>query len=111
VWSDVYWSVHWLQASPDAIDLLTKMLVFNPAKRITVEDALSHPFLKDLHSVRDEPVASESFDFDFERDYPEEIPKPALQDLMYRQVLGINEEERKRAARVAAASATKGTTS
>jgi hypothetical protein len=46
-----------------------------------------------------------------QRDYPEEIPKPALQDLMYRQVLGINEEERKRAARVAAASATKGTTS
>lgn len=28
-----------------ALDLLRRMLAFNPAKRITVDDALRHPFL------------------------------------------------------------------
>ncbi len=31
--------------SPDAIDLLSRMLTFNPAKRISVDAALRHPFL------------------------------------------------------------------
>jgi len=30
-------------ASVDAIDLLSKMLVFDPKKRITVDEALAHP--------------------------------------------------------------------
>eukprot|EP00826_Nyctotherus_ovalis_P021629 TRINITY_DN1701_c0_g1_i1.p1 TRINITY_DN1701_c0_g1~~TRINITY_DN1701_c0_g1_i1.p1 ORF type:complete len:209 (-),score=23.49 TRINITY_DN1701_c0_g1_i1:265-867(-) len=41
-------------ASPDAIDLLSKLLKFDQNKRITVEDALAHPYLKDLHYPADE---------------------------------------------------------
>jgi len=33
-------------SSPQCIDLLQKMLVFNPHKRISVDDALAHPFFK-----------------------------------------------------------------
>lgn len=52
----------------DAIDLLKKMLTFDPAKRITISDALSHPYMKNLHFVDDEPVGEpvSRFDFDFE---------------------------------------------
>mmetsp|Transcript_35190 Transcript_35190/g.139819 ORF Transcript_35190/g.139819 Transcript_35190/m.139819 type:complete len:105 (-) Transcript_35190:3082-3396(-) len=41
---------------PDAIDLLEKMLVFNPDKRITVEQALEHPYLAPLHDSEEETV-------------------------------------------------------
>jgi serine/threonine protein kinase len=33
-------------ADPAAIDLLKKMLMFNPSKRCTAEEALEHEFLK-----------------------------------------------------------------
>lgn len=54
------------QASPDALDLLARMLVFDPAHRITVEDALEHPYLRVWHDPADEPVCPTKFDFSFE---------------------------------------------
>jgi len=54
-------------ASDQALDLLSRMLTFSPKKRITVEEALKHPFLAKLHDPNDEPVAKESFDFSFEK--------------------------------------------
>ena len=35
--------------TPLGIDLLSKMLSYDPAKRIAAQDALSHPFFADLH--------------------------------------------------------------
>ena len=35
--------------NPLALDLIWKMLQFNPDDRITVEAALAHPYLKDFH--------------------------------------------------------------
>jgi mitogen-activated protein kinase 1/3 len=56
--------------NPLALDLLSKMLVFNPQKRITVEEALEHPFMKELHVPDDEPTSEpvSKFDFLFEED-------------------------------------------
>jgi len=48
-------------ADPLAIDLLDKMLVYNPKKRITVEQALEHPFLGELHDPEDEPTCTTVF--------------------------------------------------
>lgn len=42
------------KASPNALDLLRKFLIFDPAKRISLEDALKHPFLQELHCPDDE---------------------------------------------------------
>lgn len=53
--------------NPLALDLLEKMLKFNPDDRITVEAALAHPYLKDFHGQMAEPVCERLFDFDFER--------------------------------------------
>ncbi len=59
---------HFQWTNPLAIDLITKMLVFDPAQRISVEDALAHPYLAKLHVPDDEPTGEQlqRFDFDFE---------------------------------------------
>lgn len=49
-----------------AIDLLAQLLNFDPAKRITCEQALNHPYLSVWHDPADEPLCTSSFDFGFE---------------------------------------------
>jgi serine/threonine protein kinase len=45
------------EADPLAIDLLEKMLQFDPRKRIDVHEALKHPWLAQLHDEAAEPSA------------------------------------------------------
>lgn len=53
-------------ANPDALDLLDKMLAFDPSSRISVEQALEHPYLHIWHDASDEPDCPTTFNFDFE---------------------------------------------
>ena len=48
-----------------AIDLLEKMLVFDPRLRVRAGDALAHEYLAPYHDPSDEPVADEKFDWSF----------------------------------------------
>lgn len=41
-------------ATPEALDLLKKALLFNPNKRITAEQALQHPFVEQFHDAANE---------------------------------------------------------
>mmetsp|Transcript_27899 Transcript_27899/g.44397 ORF Transcript_27899/g.44397 Transcript_27899/m.44397 type:complete len:388 (-) Transcript_27899:327-1490(-) len=52
--------------SKDAMDLMMKMLQFNPHKRISVNQALEHPFFKDVRKPKTELVCNTKFDFSFE---------------------------------------------
>ena len=61
------------QANPQALDLLDRMLAFDPASRISVEEALEHPYLHIWHDASDEPSCPQSFDFAFE--VVEEVPE------------------------------------
>jgi mitogen-activated protein kinase 7 len=60
-------------ANPQALDLLDKMLAFDPSSRISVEEALEHPYLSIWHDASDEPICPTTFDFHFE--VVEEIPE------------------------------------
>nr|CAG8530391.1 8101_t:CDS:10 [Entrophospora candida] len=61
----VPFSEKFTNADPDALDLLEKMLVFDPIKRINAEQALSHKYLEQYHDESDEPIADEVFDWSF----------------------------------------------
>lgn len=71
-------------ANTSALDLLEKMLQFNPEKRPTVEECLEHPYLSSLHDISDEPTA-EPFNFDFENNFdnnPENMKKMIYQEIV-----------------------------
>ena len=55
-----------VNSPPEEIDLVSKMLKWDPTQRITVEQALEHPFLESLHDPFDEPVTFPMDDFEFE---------------------------------------------
>lgn len=71
---------------PQAIDLLSKMLVFDPTRRITVEQALQHPYFASLHFEEDEPscIPVSRFDFGFEREQPS---MQELKQLIFEEIL------------------------
>ncbi|KAI8638342.1 mitogen-activated protein kinase [Parasitella parasitica] len=74
-------------ANPMAVDLLERLLTFNPTKRATVEEALRHPYLEPYHDPDDEPEAlpiPESF-FDFDK-YKDQLTKEQLKQMLYDEV-------------------------
>ncbi|KAJ3566490.1 hypothetical protein NP233_g6979 [Leucocoprinus birnbaumii] len=77
-------------ANPLAVDFLTKTLTFDPKKRITVEEALAHPYLEAYHDPDDEPVAPpldpEFFDFDLHKD---DISREQLKELLYEEIMSF----------------------
>ncbi|KAL6323187.1 hypothetical protein AAG906_027467 [Vitis piasezkii] len=73
--------------SPGAIDLLEKMLVFDPNRRITVEGALCHPYLAPLHDINEEPVCPRPFVFDFEQP---SFTEENIKELIWRESVKFN---------------------
>lgn len=55
------------QAEPEALDLLAAMLRFEPRERISVTQALEHPYLAKYHDPDDEPTCVPAFDFEFDK--------------------------------------------
>ncbi|XP_057533607.1 mitogen-activated protein kinase homolog MMK2 isoform X2 [Amaranthus tricolor] len=74
-------------ASPMALDLLDKMLVFDPSKRITVSEALRHPYLAPLHDINEEPVCQQPFNFDFEHS---SFTEEHIKELIWRESVLFN---------------------
>lgn len=68
------------KAKKDELDILSKMLVFNPKKRISAEEALAHPYFSSLHDPKDEPSSNISFSFKYEN---VDITEPELRDSLY----------------------------
>lgn len=59
------------QIDKDALDLLDRLLAFDPNQRINVTDALAHPYLRQHHDPNDEPIALHPLTFAMEMDdYP-----------------------------------------
>ncbi|KNA13378.1 hypothetical protein SOVF_117550 [Spinacia oleracea] len=73
--------------NPLAIDLIEKMLTFDPTRRITVEEALSHPYLARLHDIADEPTCQKPFSFDFEQ---QALTEEQMKDMIHQEASALN---------------------
>ncbi|KAE9460166.1 hypothetical protein C3L33_07939, partial [Rhododendron williamsianum] len=73
--------------SPGALDLLEKMLIFDPTRRITVDEALCHPYLGPLHDINEEPVCPRPFSFDFEQP---SFTEENIKELIWRESVKFN---------------------
>jgi len=61
------WSEIFPKASPQALELLDSMLIFDPDKRCSMEDALRSEYMKPLHQDRALPAEETKFSFGFEK--------------------------------------------
>ncbi|KAL4223999.1 Mitogen-activated protein kinase 7 [Mactra antiquata] len=84
----VPWSKMYPKASKKAINLLSRMLVLNPKNRITVEQALVHPYLNRYHDPDDEPICVPGFNFDFEQ---EDLTLPQLRETIHKEIMEYHE--------------------
>lgn len=73
--------------APLAVDLMERMLIFDPRKRITVEEALNHPYLASLHDINDEPTCQAPFSFDFEEP---NLTEDQIRELIYQEACLYN---------------------
>ena len=70
---------------PSVIDLMEKMILFNAAKRITCEEALSHQYFNCIRDRNKEKLADVPADFEFE--HIENISIEALRGYLIQEIL------------------------
>ncbi|PQP96398.1 phosphatidylinositol/phosphatidylcholine transfer protein SFH12 isoform X2 [Prunus yedoensis var. nudiflora] len=76
------------QADPLAIDLLQRMLVFDPTKRISVTEALQHPYMSGLYDPRCNPPAQVPINLDID----ENLAEPMIREMMWHEMLHYHPE-------------------
>lgn len=54
--------------NPEAVDLIEKMLAFNPEKRFSIEDCLNHNYLKNIREGIDDPVFTGKINLEWDYD-------------------------------------------
>ncbi|KAG7692537.1 hypothetical protein KL930_004479 [Ogataea haglerorum] len=75
-------------ANPSAVDLMEKMLKFDPSQRLTVEEALEHPYFSAYRVAKEEttavPIPKDFFFFD---DCKEQLEMIDLKRMLYAEIL------------------------
>ncbi|CAM9475090.1 unnamed protein product [Ectocarpus sp. 8 AP-2014] len=77
-------------ASRLALDLLSRMLRFDPSRRITIDEALEHPYLASCRKPEKEVTARVPITMEFEHSTTD---KATLKRLIYEEVLHYHPEE------------------
>ena len=78
-------------AAEGAIDLLEKMLTFSPEDRISVDEALDHPYFNDIRDEEVEFNCESHFNCEWEHD---DLTKERLQELLLEESVHYHPEHR-----------------
>ena len=77
-----------------AIDLLLKLLQFNPKKRLTAEEALEHPYVADFHNPEEEIICDHKIDtpLDDDNKFSKEEYRQKLYDIVLKRKIEIRRQ-------------------
>ena len=77
-----------------AIDLLLKLLVFNPSKRLTAEEALKHPYVAEFHNEEEEIVSDHKIEIplDDNNKFSKEEYRQKLYDIVLKRKIEIRRQ-------------------
>jgi mitogen-activated protein kinase 15 len=81
-------------APDDALDILSKLLQFNPNKRITAAQALEHPYLDQFHNPEEEIVCEHPIQIPISDN--KKLSVAAYRDELYNSVIKVNQAEVKK---------------
>jgi len=70
-------------AGEEAIDLLGRVLIFNPYFRITIDEALAHPFFKKVRKTEKEVNSDKEIQIEFEKEH---LDKKKLRQLFLEEI-------------------------
>ncbi|KAK4585148.1 hypothetical protein RGQ29_022707 [Quercus rubra] len=84
----IHFSHLYPQADPLAIDLLQRMLIFDPTKRITVDEALQHPYMSGLYDPRSNPPAQVPINLNIDENLGERM----IREMMWNEMLHYHPE-------------------
>ena len=76
---------------PEAIDLLNRLLVFDPKKRLSAIEALAHPYLAQFHNCEDEPESTQPIRISI--DDNKKFSVSQYRDELYRYILKKKKKE------------------
>ena len=82
----VAWAKLFPKADATGLDMLDRLLSFNPSKRIDVEKALAHAYLSPYYDPQDEPVSQKPFTFEMEFD---ELPTKQLKEMVHQEAVAF----------------------
>ncbi|KAE8899687.1 Extracellular signal-regulated kinase 2 [Phytophthora fragariae] len=91
------------KASPEALDLIKQCFWFDPSKRISVIDALKHPYVAQFHNEKDEPSAPAPLQIVV--DDNTKYSAADYRDRLYREIIKKKKEVRRKAGEQEAAGA------
>ncbi|KAH9589407.1 Protein kinase domain [Trypanosoma melophagium] len=75
-------------ATPEAADLLSKLLVFHPAKRLIAKDVMEHPYFARFRDAKEDAMAKEPYVWR----HNEELTLESLREEMWRIILAHSPE-------------------
>jgi len=78
------------EATPLAIEMIDRLIDYDPAGRMTAEQALAHPYLEALHQPEEEPVADGPLELDWEEE--KHLTVDDVKKLIHNEIVAMNPE-------------------